>query len=67
MIDKYKYEYLFNTKEGKIVLDDILERLGYGEPLGRIDERLETKAIALYDFAVELKALATKQEKEDGI
>ena len=67
MIKKCEYEELFNTEKGKAVLNDILTRLGYGEPLGRVDQCAETKAVALYDFAVELKQLVDKQEKKDEL
>ncbi len=62
-----QYKHLFQTEEGKEVFKDILERLGYGETLSRVDQRQEIKAVARYDFAVELIALVyPKGEKDNG-
>ena len=57
-----KYAFVFSTDMGKEVLDDILKRLGYGEYLSRENERSELKAVALHDFAVELKELIKRGE-----
>ena len=66
MIDRRLYEDLFATRDGKRVLEDILQRLGYHDPIGRTDPRAEIRAVALHDFAVELVDLTTrKQEKPD--
>lgn len=61
---KNKYKIVFQTEIGKEVFKDILKRLGYGEPLSRITEREELKAVALYDFAVEIKRLVDGEEDE---
>ena len=57
---KKSYRAVFQTEEGKEVFNDILNRLGYREPIARIDQRAEVKAVALHDFAVELVRLVNE-------
>ena len=59
---KDKYKAVFSTPDGKDVFDDILKRLGYGRYIGRTNERMELKAVALYDFAIELKEIIKEKK-----
>lgn len=60
---KQTYKNVFQTEEGREVYLDLLKRLGYDDTLSRKTERDEMKAIALYDFAIELKRLVESKDE----
>lgn len=62
MRDYYRAVFC-NTPDGKLVLNDILERGGIGQGLFAQDQLHQNRNVARHDFAVEIADMV-KPEKE---